>query len=259
MTQKRVVDLLLSVPTHKATGDDGISAKIFRIAAPAISPSLTKLMNLCLLQRFFLLPGRLQRSRLFSKEMAIGMIRTTIDRSLYFLFSLKYYRNTYVNTRVTSSRRMICFTISSLDLGKSYSTETALIRLVDQLLLNLDNDKATGLVLIDYKKAFDLIDHQLLLSKLGALGVSENHLPLFYDYLNGRSQYVNIDGYHSTRRAVTLGVPQDSISGPVLFLVFINDLSEALQHSAADIYGDDTTQLATLLIIRRPPIASQRA
>ena len=113
--------------------------------------------------------------------------------------------------------------------------------MVDHLLLNLDNDKATGLVFIDYKKAFDLIDHELLLSKLRALGVSENYLPLFCDYLSGRSQYVNIDGCHSTRRAVTLGVPQGSILGLVLFLVFINDLPKTLQHSAADIYADDTT------------------
>ena len=83
---------------------------------------------------------------------------------------------------------------------KSHSTETALIRLVHQLLFNLDNDKVTGLVFIDYKKAFDLIDHQLLLSKLKALGVNETSLPLFHDYLSGRSQYANIDGWHSTKR-----------------------------------------------------------
>ena len=124
---------------------------------------------------------------------------------------------------------------------KSHSTETALIRLVDQLLLNLDNDKITGLVFIDYKKAFDLIDHQLLLSKLKVLGVNESFLPLFRDYLSGRSQYVTIDGCHSTKRSVTLGVPQGSILGPILFLVFINDLPEALQHCVADIYACDTT------------------
>ena len=126
---------------------------------------------------------------------------------------------------------------------KSHSTETALIRLVDQLLLNLDNDKITGLVFIDYnsREAFDLIDHQLLLSKLKVLGVNETFLPLFRDYLSGRSQYVTIDGCHSTKRSVTLGVPQGSILGPILFLVFINDLPEALQHCVADIYADDTT------------------
>ena len=123
---------------------------------------------------------------------------------------------------------------------KSHSTETALIRLVDQLLLNLDNDIITGLVFIDYKKAFGLIYHNLLLSKLIVLGVNETFLPLFRDYLNRRSQYVIIDGCHSTKRSVMVGVPQGSILGPILFLVLINDLPKALQHSVADIYADDT-------------------
>lgn len=113
--------------------------------------------------------------------------------------------------------------------------------MVDQLLFKLDDDKVTGLGFIDYKKAFDLIDHQLLLTKLKVLGVKETFLPLFLDYLSGKSQYVNIDGCHSPKRSVTLGVPQGSILGPILFLVFINDLPEALQHCAADIYADDTT------------------
>ena len=88
-----------------------------------------------------------------------------------------------------------------------------------------------------------MIDYQLLLSKLKALGVNETSLLLFRDYLSGRSQYVNIliDGCHSTKRSVTLGVPQGSILGPILFLVFINDLPEALQHCVADIYADDST------------------
>ena len=98
-----------------------------------------------------------------------------------------------------------------------------------------------SLAFIDYKKAFDLIDHHLLLSKLKVLGVNETFLPLFRDYLSGRSQYVNIDGCHSTIRPVTLGVPQGSILGPILSLVFINNLPEALQHCVADIYADDTT------------------
>ena len=124
---------------------------------------------------------------------------------------------------------------------KRFSTETALIRLVDQVLFDLDNDKVTGLVFVDYKKAFDLIDHHLLLTKLGAIGIGEDYLPLFTDYMNGRKQYVNIDGCHSSIRDITLGVPQGSILGPVLFLIFINDLPSALQDTVADIYADDTT------------------
>ena len=68
----------------------------------------------------------------------------------------------------------------------------------------------------------------------------ESWLPLFCDYLNGRCQYVNIEGCKSTKKAITLGVPQGRILGPILFLVFINDLPATLQHSVADIYANNT-------------------
>ena len=94
---------------------------------------------------------------------------------------------------------------------------------------------------IDYKKAFDLIDHGLLLEKLKAYGVGDNELDLLRSYLSRRTQYVHINGCHSSPRTVLAGVPQGSIFVPILFLLFINDLPSSAQHSTIDIYADDTT------------------
>ena len=94
---------------------------------------------------------------------------------------------------------------------------------------------------IDYKKAFDLIDNGLLLEKLKAYGVRDNELDLLRSYLSGRTQYVHINGCHSSPRTVSAGVPQGSILGPILFLLFINDLPSAALHSTVDIYADGTT------------------
>ena len=91
------------------------------------------------------------------------------------------------------------------------------------------------------KKAFDLIDHGLLLEKLKTYGVGDNELDLQRSYLSGRTQYVHINGCHSSPRTLLAGVQQGSIFGPILFLLFINDLSSAAQYSAIDIYADDTT------------------
>ena len=122
---------------------------------------------------------------------------------------------------------------------KTFSTETALVRLVDQLLFDLDKNNVSGIVFVDYKKAFDLIDHRLLLRKLEVLG--DDYLPVFTSFLSDRKHYVNVNGCHSKTENVNFGVPQGSILGLVLFLIFINDLPTALKNSTADIYADDTT------------------
>ena len=124
---------------------------------------------------------------------------------------------------------------------KFYSIEIALIRLIDQLLFDLDRNKVLGLIFVDCKKAFDLIDHLLLMKKLDAYGIRGNELNLLRDYLSNRSQYVNLDGYCSSLKPVKSGVPQGSILGPILFLLFINDLPSVVNHSVVDIYADDTT------------------
>lgn len=140
---------------------------------------------------------------------------------------------------------------------RSHSTETALVRLIDQLLLDMDKDQVSGLVFIDYKKAIDLIDHDKLLSKLEAYGVACKELLLFKDYLKERRQSVVIDGVQSEYRLITHGVPQGSVLGPLLFIIFVNDLPQEVSRSIVDIYADDTT-LSTSAPVLDLPVIQQR-
>ena len=114
---------------------------------------------------------------------------------------------------------------------KFHSTETALTRPVDQLLLDVDKNRATELVFIDYEKAFDRIDHGILLTKLNVSGVCGHGLDLLRNYLRGRKQYIFTDGCHFFPRTVTAGAPQGSILDPIIFLLIINDLPLAAQRS----------------------------
>ena len=109
------------------------------------------------------------------------------------------------------------------------------------MLFDLDSNKISALVFVDYKKAFHLIDHEILLTKLKEYGLESGEVQLFKNYLSYRKQYVQIDGCKSSLKLITNGVPQGSILGPLLFLIFINDLPTEIQECVTDIYADDTT------------------
>ena len=109
----------------------------------------------------------------------------------------------------------------------------------------------------DFKKAFDLIDHDILLSKLEAYGIISKELTLLANYLKGRRSSVVIGGVQSKYRLITHGVPQGSVLGPLLFIIFVNDLPNSVCQSTVDIYADDTT-LSTSAVVSDLPAIQQR-
>ena len=113
--------------------------------------------------------------------------------------------------------------------------------MIDSWLNAIDNGKMVGVVLVDFKKAFDLVDRQILLSKLKLYGMNDEALLWFNTYLTHRRQQVSLNNNKSDFETVICGVPQGSILGPLLFLLFINDLPLYMDNVSADLYADDTT------------------
>ena len=104
--------------------------------------------------------------------------------------------------------------------SRMQSTETAVINFADEILMNMDKGSVTASTFIDLAKAFDTVDHDILLSKLEYYGVCDESLPWFKNYFTGRKQFLHIDSQSSEELAITSGVPQGSILGLLLFIVY---------------------------------------
>ena len=138
-----------------------------------------------------------------------------------------------------------------------HSTETVLLRVVNDILSALDEDRSSILLLLDNSAAFDTIDHKILLSRLeNIFGVRSVALDWFRSYLEDRSQYVSVNGFSSPPSPLLFGVPQGSVLGPILFVLYTTPLSSVIRQHAVNhhLFADDTqllqsckpTEIATL-------------
>ena len=104
----------------------------------------------------------------------------------------------------------------------------------------MDAGKLNGSVFIDLKKAFETVDHNILLRKLCCYGVNGNALQLLKSFLTDRTQRCYVNGVLSPEQYVSCGIPQGSILGPLLFIIYIDDFPKCLGHTTPGMFGDDT-------------------
>ena len=126
---------------------------------------------------------------------------------------------------------------------QQYSTSHDLIDITENIKKDLDDGNIGCKDFVDLKKKFDTVDHQILLAKLNHYGICGVSNDWFKSYLSNRNQYVSINGYESGLAALNCGVPQGSVLGPLLFLLYINDLNQAITFCKTHHFAENTNLL----------------
>ena len=227
-----------------AVGTDEIHVKLIKDTKLTIAKSLRQLINL-----------GYKKSK-FPKCMKTAIVKAihkkgeTDDPSNYRPLSIlpivsKLFERSAVNQIVQYLENRKILTDVQHAYRKGHSTQTCLNEIVNYIYEENDKGNIVGIASLDLSKAFDSINHDLLLQKLSKLGLGEKSLHWCKSYLTDRKQQTRFSNFTSTMETVTSGVPQGSILGPILFICFVNDLPDVFQNCKIMSYADDTQILVS--------------
>ena len=238
MTSDQVENVIKNLNTHKATQQNDIPAKIIIKASDIISPYLSNIYTRSIQNSIF--PNAL-------KEADVTPVHKKGDRTKIENYrpvsilpndSKIYERNMYDQIYTYLEKYL---SPSLCGFRKGYSTQHCLTVMVESWKKAIDKNKQAGAILTDLSKAFDCLNHKLLIAKLNAYGLNEDSLQFIYNYLTERKQRTKINNSLSTWENIKSGVPQGSILGPLLFNIYMNDIFWFTPDINIANYADDTT------------------
>ena len=243
ISRDKVFKFLSNIDTSKATGYDQIGPRLLKIAAPLIADSITYICNLSIQNSCF--PDKWKVGKVTPLHKSGSKDDVNNFRPISVLPILSKILEKHVHDSLMDfliKHSLLHRTQSGF--RPSFSCETALLGMVNKWLNAINDGFMIGVVMIDFKKAFDLVDHKILLQKLKHYKLSDKTMSWFDSYLLHRKQRVCVNNVTSDDEIIINGVPQGSILGPLLFLLFINDLPLYTKPIHTDMYADDTTLYA---------------
>ena len=244
---KEVNKIISQLDSKNSSGYDSISNILIKSIVDIILKPLTVIINQCLKMGIF--PNQLKIAKvvpifktgddtLFTNYRPISLLPSTSKVVERVIFNQLY---TYFETNKLFYRSQYGF-------RKRHSTEFAALELVDKLLYMMDKGQVPLGIFLDLSKAFDTIDHKKMIKKLEFYGVSDGPGKLLESYLSKRKQYVVFDDINLQVLDIKTGVPQGSILGPLLFLIYINDIVKSSNLFKFILFADDTTIIAPINI-----------
>ena len=239
ITLDDVVDHLSCLDVSKAYGPDGISPRILKEGGPALAESILKLFKMSL--RLAKVPSIWKYANvipIYKKDKQclrtnyrpvslLSIVGKILERIVY-KYVYNYFKDNFVITLFQSG------------FLPGRSTVTQLLEVYHYFCKSVDEGKEIRVSFLDISKAFDRVWQKGLIFKLKKCGIRGNLLEWFEDYLRGRMQRVVINGQCSDWGHVSAGVPQGSVLGPLLFLIFINDIVHVVSHCQIRLFADDT-------------------
>ena len=240
ITEEEVIRASLSFKTSFGSGIDNISSFFIKTVIPVIAKYLAYIYNYSLYKGQFPYNWKIARVAPIYKEGSSDERSNYRPISVLPVLSRQFEKLVYKQLYKYLDSHKFLYKHQS-GFRSIHSVVTCLLSNTNEWYLNLDDRKYTGMVFIYLKKAFDTVDHDILAKKLYLYGVQNMALKWFQSYLNDRQQLCKVNGISSNVQHIKYGVPQGSCLGPVLLLLFINDMPLSLHLSKLTMYADDTS------------------